>query len=153
MVKSKLACSQWPYCEVTVARDYAETAFPHNFHTRKLGEVTVFFAGFAALRQVNPIHKGNSVFMFQCFIQFFCHEKKNLYYLHTLGTYNINNIFIFLFQNNSFQPYCFYFCISSFIVCSICACDQSRRTCYLFIHPQILLVQLKDDILNIAKGT
>ena len=27
-----------------MARNYAETAFPQNFHTRKLGEITVFFA-------------------------------------------------------------------------------------------------------------
>ena len=26
------------------ARNYEETAFPRNFHTRKLGEITVFYA-------------------------------------------------------------------------------------------------------------
>ena len=28
---------------VSGARNYAQTAFPQNFHTRKLGEITVFF--------------------------------------------------------------------------------------------------------------
>ena len=27
-----------------IARNYAETAFPQNFLTRKLGEITIFFA-------------------------------------------------------------------------------------------------------------
>ena len=47
----------WKLCKGTVsaylcisvyriARIYAETAFPQNLHTRKLGEVTVFYAVF-----------------------------------------------------------------------------------------------------------
>ena len=45
----------WKFCEKAkflhsfgrigrIARNYAETAFPPNFHTRKLSEITVFFA-------------------------------------------------------------------------------------------------------------
>ena len=33
-------------------RNYAETAFPQNFHTKKLGEITVFFAADVAF--ANP---------------------------------------------------------------------------------------------------
>ena len=28
-----------------IAGNYGETAFPQNFHNRKLGEITVFYAG------------------------------------------------------------------------------------------------------------
>ena len=27
-----------------IAQNYVETAFPQNFHTKKLGEITVFYA-------------------------------------------------------------------------------------------------------------
>ena len=35
--------SQFPHGFGRIARNYAETVFPQNFHTRKSGEVTVFF--------------------------------------------------------------------------------------------------------------
>ena len=36
--------AQFPHSFGRIARNYAETAFPQNFDTRKLGEITVFFA-------------------------------------------------------------------------------------------------------------
>ena len=43
--------TQFPHSFGWIARNYAETAFPQNFHTRKLGEITVFFA----------VHLGNDI--------------------------------------------------------------------------------------------
>ena len=36
--------AQFPHSFRRIAWNYVETAFPQNFHTRKLGEITVFFA-------------------------------------------------------------------------------------------------------------
>ena len=35
--------TQFPHSFGRFVRNYSETAFPQNFHTRKLGEITVFF--------------------------------------------------------------------------------------------------------------
>ena len=36
--------AQFPHSLGRIARKYAETAFPQNFRTKKLGEITVFYA-------------------------------------------------------------------------------------------------------------
>ena len=36
--------AQFPHSFGRFARNYAEIVFPQNFHTRKLGEITVLFA-------------------------------------------------------------------------------------------------------------
>ena len=36
--------TQFPHSFGRITRKYAETAFPQNFHTRKFGENTVFYA-------------------------------------------------------------------------------------------------------------
>ena len=36
--------AQFPHSFGRFARNYAETVFPQDFHTRKLDEITVFFA-------------------------------------------------------------------------------------------------------------
>ena len=35
--------AQLPHSFRRMARNYVETAFPQNFHTMKLGEITVFY--------------------------------------------------------------------------------------------------------------
>ena len=36
--------AQFPHSFGQFTRNYAETAFPQNFHTMKLGEITLFYA-------------------------------------------------------------------------------------------------------------
>ena len=35
---------QFPHSFGRIAQNYVETSFPQNFHTRKLGEITIFYA-------------------------------------------------------------------------------------------------------------
>ena len=49
--------AQFPHSFGRMARNYAETAFLQNFHTMKLGEITVFYA--VVILMKSRIYSGN----------------------------------------------------------------------------------------------